>query len=111
MKYGLLALAIWAEVVATSALKASAGFTRPLPVAITIVGYGAAFFLLSLCLERLKMGAVYAIWSAAGILLISLSGAVLYRQRIDWGGWLGMGLIVAGVVVLLLFSDMDIEER
>lgn len=109
MKFALLALAIVSEVVATSALKASEGFSRWGPSALVVVGYGAAFYLLSLCLERMKVGLVYAIWSGAGVALISLVGWVLYRQRIDPMGWLGLGLIVVGVGVLVAFSDMDVN--
>ena len=109
MKYLLLALAIVSEVVATSALKASEGFTRWGATSVVIVGYGCAFYLLSLCLERMKVGLVYAIWSGAGVALVSLAGWLLYRQRIDLAGWFGLGLIVLGVSILVAFSDMDVN--
>lgn len=104
MHYFYLALAILCEVAATSALKAAEGFTRPLPSAVVVVGYGAAFFLLSLTLKTLPMGMVYAIWSGAGIVLISLVGWLWYRQPLDLPTVVGMALIICGVAVLHLFS-------
>ena len=102
--YVALGLAIVAEVIATSALKASAGFTRLGPSAIVVLGYGAAFYCLSLTLQSLSVGVAYAIWSGLGIVLITASGWVLYRQRVDTAALLGMALIVAGVAVIQLFS-------
>ena len=97
-----LGLAILAEVIATSALKASDSFTRPWPSLVVVVGYVLSFYLLTLCLDRIPLGVAYAIWSGVGITLIALSGAVLYRELPD--GWvlLGMGLIIGGVVVINL---------
>ena len=91
--YTSLALAIVAEVVATSALQASAGFTRLWPSVLVVLGYGVAFYCLSITL-----------WSGLGIVLITASGWVLYRQRVDTAALLGMALIVAGVAVIQLFS-------
>lgn len=102
--YGYLALAILVEVVATSALKASEGFTRPVPSVITVCGYGVAFWLLSLCLKDIPVGIAYAIWSGVGIVLISLIGWVVFRQTLDLAAIAGLGLIVAGVAVINLFS-------
>lgn len=99
-----LATAICAEVIATSALKASAGFTRLAPSAVVVVGYGAAFYLLALTLRSIPVGVAYAIWSGAGTVLVALIGWWLYGQRLDWAAWLGMALIIAGVLVMNLLS-------
>ena len=102
--YAALGLAIVAEVIATSALKASAGFTRLWPSVIVVLGYSAAFYGLSLTLQSLSVGVAYAIWSGLGIVLITLAAWWLYGQTIDTAGLVGMGLILAGVVVLNVFS-------
>ena len=102
--YTALALAIVAEVVATSALQASAGFTRLWPSVLVVLGYGVAFYCLSITLKTVPMGVAYALWSGLGIVLITASGWVLYRQRVDTAALLGMALIVAGVAVIQLFS-------
>ena len=102
--YVALGIAITAEVVATSALKASAGFTRLWPSVLVVLGYGVAFYCLSLTLKSIPVGVAYAIWSGLGIVLITAAGWVLYQQRIDWPAALGMALIVAGVAVIQLFS-------
>ena len=100
----LLLLAIAAEVVATSALAASNGFTRLLPSLIAAVGYAAAFYLLSQTLRTLPTGIVYAIWSGLGVVLITLVGWVWAKQPLDAPALLGLALIVSGVVVINLFS-------
>ncbi|WP_419150524.1 DMT family transporter [Paraburkholderia kururiensis] len=105
--YAWLAIAILAEVVATSALRASNGFTRLVPSAIVVVGYAIAFYGLSLTLKSIPVGIVYAIWSGAGIVLITLVALALYRQVPDAAAVVGLGLIVAGVVVLNVFSKME----
>jgi small multidrug resistance pump len=105
--YALLAIAIVAEVIATSAMRASDGFSRWLPSAIVVAGYGIAFYCLSLTLKSIPVGIVYAIWSGAGIVLITLVALVLYRQVPDLPALIGLGLIVAGVAVLNLFSKMQ----
>jgi small multidrug resistance pump len=105
--YALLAIAIVAEVIATSALRASEGFSRLLPTVVVVLGYGAAFYCLSLTLRSIPVGIVYAIWSGAGIVLITLVALVLYRQVPDWPAIIGLGLIVSGVVVLNVFSKMQ----
>ena len=104
MPYLYLLLAIAAEVIATTALKASRGFTRPGPTAIVVVGYLLAFYLLSLCVQHLQIGVVYAVWSAVGIVAITVLGFLVYGERIDVPGALGIGLIIAGVLVVQLFS-------
>lgn len=101
----LLALAIVAEVVGTSALKASEGFTRWWPSVLVVLGYGVAFYCLSLVLRSIPVGITYAVWSGLGIVLITVSAWWLYGQTVDTAGVIGMGLIVAGVVVLNVFSN------
>ena len=105
--YVLLAIAIVAEVVATSALRASDGFTRLIPATVVVVGYGISFYLLSLTLRSIPVGIVYAVWSGAGIVLITAVAAFLFKQVPDLPAVLGMGLIVAGVVVLNVFSKVS----
>ena len=100
----LLTIAIIAEVVGTSALKASAGFTRLAPSAVVVLGYAVAFYCLSLVLKTIPVGVAYAIWSGLGIVLITGVAWVVYDQEIDLAAAVGMGLIVAGVVVLNVFS-------
>ena len=105
----LLAIAIVAEVVGTSALKASEGFTRLGPSTVVVLGYGVAFYCLSLVLKSIPVGITYAVWSGLGIVLITLSAWWLYGQTIDTAGFIGMGLIVAGVVVLNVFSGTSLH--
>ncbi|MCC5882671.1 MAG: multidrug efflux SMR transporter [Halomonas sp.] len=107
MAFFYLALAIIAEVVATSALKATHGFTRLVPSLIVIVGYTIAFYMLSLVLRTIPVGIAYAIWAGLGIVLVALVGVLVYGQRPDLPAVLGIGLIVAGVVVIQLFSRMS----
>jgi small multidrug resistance pump len=104
MVWVYLLLAIAAEVVATSALKATESFTRIGPSVIVVLGYGAAFYLLSLTFRTLPVGVVYAIWSGVGIVLISLVGWIAFRQNLDAPAVIGIALIVAGVAVINLLS-------
>jgi small multidrug resistance pump len=99
-----LGTAIVAEVIGTSALKASDGFTRLWPSVIVVVGYACAFWLLALTLRSIPVGVAYAIWAGLGIVLIALVGVVLFGQKLDAPAIIGMGLIVAGVVVMNVFS-------
>jgi small multidrug resistance pump len=102
--YAYLIAAIVAEVIATSALKASEGFSRPWPSALVVTGYGIAFYFLAQTLRVFPVGVAYAIWSGLGIILISLVGWLWYGQALDAPAILGLALIVAGVVVVNLFS-------
>jgi small multidrug resistance pump len=102
--YIYLLVAIAFEVVATSALKETHGFTRLVPSLMAIVGYGLAFYFLSLPLRTMPVGVVYAIWCGAGIVLITAIGWVWFRQALDVPALIGMGLIMAGVMVINLFS-------
>ena len=105
MGYIYLAFAITAEVIGTTALQASQGFTKPLPSAVVVIGYGLAFYLLSLVLKHIPMGVAYAIWAGMGIVLITVAGALVYKQIPDLPAIIGMALIVAGVAVINLFSN------
>jgi small multidrug resistance pump len=104
LNYAYLAISIIAEVVATSALKASEGFARLWPSATVVIGYAISFYFLSLTLKVLPVGIVYAIWSGVGIVLISAIGWVLYGQKLDAAALAGMCLIVAGVLIVNLLS-------
>lgn len=104
MHWWYLGFAILAEVLATSALKAADGFTRPLPSLVVVVGYGTAFYLLSLTLRVIPVGIAYAIWSGVGTALIALLGWALFGQALDGAALLGLALIVAGVLVIQLGS-------
>ena len=106
MHWLYLAIAIVAEVVGTSFLKASAGFTRPLPSLAVVAGYGLAFFFLSRTLDTVPVGVAYAVWSGAGVTLVAVIGWLFFGQKLDAAACVGMGLIVAGVVVLNLFSKI-----
>ncbi|BBI72146.2 multidrug transporter [Vreelandella aquamarina] len=103
MTFVYLILAIVAEVIATSALKASVGFTRPLPSLLVVGGYGVAFYLLSLVLRTLPVGITYAIWAGLGIVLVTLVGIMVFGEKPDLPAVLGISLIVAGVVTLQVF--------
>ena len=102
--YLYLGIAIVMEVIATTALKASEGFSRPGPSLLTILGYAVAFYFLSLTLRTIPVGIAYAIWSGVGIVLISAVGWIWLRQALDVPAMIGLGLIVAGVIVVNLFS-------
>ena len=104
MTYAFLFTAIVLEGIGTLALKASEQFTKLLPVIVMVACYGTSFFFLSLVLRTLPVGIAYAIWSGLGIVLISMVGVVWFKQPLDLPAMLGLGLIVAGVVVVNLFS-------
>ena len=104
MHYLFLAAAIIAEVIATTALKASAGFSKLWPSLIVIFVYGIAFYCLSIALRKIPIGIAYAIWSGIGIVFISILGWVFYRQSLDAPAWIGIILIMIGVVVINVFS-------
>lgn len=103
----ILLLAILAEVIATSALKASENFTRPLPSLLVVAGYSTAFFLLSITLKTLPIGVAYAIWSGVGTALVAIVGWLYYRQSLDLPAILGLTLIIAGTLILNLFSKVS----
>ena len=99
-----LAIAIVAEVIGTTALKASNEFTRLWPSLIVVAGYGTAFYFMALSMRVLPVGIMYAIWSGMGIVLVSIIGWVVYRQVLDTPAIIGMGLIIAGAIVINVFS-------
>lgn len=104
MHYLYLTIAICAEVVATSFMKQSDGFTRPIPTLVMAIGYGIAFYCLSLTLRDIPTGVAYAIWSGVGIVLIALIAWLVHGQKLDAPAMIGMALIILGVVVMNLFS-------
>ena len=104
-----LFLAIMSEVIATASLKSTEGFTKPIPSIIVLVGYCAAFYFLSLTLDTISIGVAYAIWSGVGVATITVVSFFLYDQKIDLAGILGIGLIIAGVIVLRIFSESTVE--
>ena len=103
--YAFLAVAIAAEVIATSALRASEGFPRLWPSVLVVVGYAVAFYFLSLTLKTMPVGLAYAIWSGVGIVLVSAIAFFVYKQTLDLPALIGIGLIMAGVLVINLFSQ------
>lgn len=105
--YLYLALAIIAETMATTALKMSEQFTRPLPSVVVVIGYAAAFYLLSLSLRTIPIGVAYAVWSAVGIVLVTVAGMVMFKQEPDLPAVIGLLLIIAGVVTINVFSRMS----
>ena len=99
-----IGIAIIAEVIATTSLKASKEFTLLIPSTIVVIGYGVAFYFMTISLRVLPVGIMYAIWSGTGIVLVSVLGWVIYKQTLDIPAILGLGLIIAGVLVINLFS-------
>ena len=99
--------AIFFEIIATTALKYAAGFTQLIPSIITLSGYVASFYLLSLSLRTLPIGYTYAVWSAVGIISLAAIGALFMNEKIDLPGVIGMSFIVIGVVILSGFSNMS----
>ena len=104
-----LGIAIVAEVIATSALKASDGFSRFWPSLLVVVGYGVAFYCLSMTLKSIPVGVAYAIWSGMGVVLISTVAWLWFGQKLDAAMIVGMALIVAGVLVINLFSKATVH--
>ena len=99
-----LTMAIVAEVIATTMLKASEGFTRLWPSLVVVAGYAVAFWGLSMVVKTMPLGIVYAIWSGMGIVLVSIAAVFVYQQKLDLPAVFGMGLIIAGVLVINLLS-------
>lgn len=104
MGYIYLFFAIIAEIAGTSALKASHQFTKLVPSIIVFIGYGVAFYLLSLVLKTIPVGIAYAIWCGVGIVFITLIGIFFFKERLDFFAFIGIGFIIAGVLVINLFS-------
>lgn len=108
MSWLYLLIAIFAEIVATTALKKTEGFSQLLPSALTLVGYAIAFYFLSLSLRTIPVGIAYAVWSGVGIVAISIIGIVLFQQKLDLAALVGIGFIVLGVLVLNIFSKSSV---
>lgn len=103
-KWIALGIAIVAETIGTSAMKSSEGFSKLLPSVIVVIGYGIAFYFLSMTLKAIPVGIAYAIWSGVGIILISLVGWIMFGQKLDAPALIGIALIIAGVIVMNVFS-------
>lgn len=99
-----LGIAIISEVIATTALKASESFTRLLPSTVSVLGYCIAFWCLTIPMRSMPTGVIYAIWSGAGIVLIAAAGWLVHGQKLDVAAMAGIGLIIAGVIIINLFS-------
>ena len=99
-----------AEVTATSALKASAEFTKPVPSIVVIVGYSVSFYFLSMCLRTMSIGVAYAVWSGRGMVLVAFVGVLVYGERLDLAAGIGMSLIIAGVIILNTVSKTALHS-
>jgi small multidrug resistance pump len=109
MVYLYLMIAIVAEVIATTTLRASDSFTKFWPSVVVVIGYSTSFYFLSWCVKWMSIGFVYAVWCGVGIVLVAVLAAIVYKQVPDAWGIVGMGLIVAGVVVLNVLSKTAIH--
>ena len=99
-----LFFAILSEVIATSSLKLSNGFTKPIPSVVVVIGYSASFYLLSLALKVMPVGVAYAIWSGVGLILTVIAGMIIWRETLDWARVVGIVLILAGIVFINVVS-------
>lgn len=99
-----LSVAIFCEVVATSALKSSEGFTKLIPSVVVVLGYGVAFYFLSLAIKSIPLGVAYAVWAGLGIVLVAAIAWIFHGQKLDLWACVGIGLIISGVAVLNLLS-------
>lgn len=100
----ILLFAILSEVIGTTALKFSEGFTKPIPSFIVALGYGTSFYLLSIALKSMPIGVAYAIWSGVGLVLTVIAGMIIWKETLDWARVLGIVLILAGIVLINVFS-------
>ncbi|MCH1480853.1 MAG: multidrug efflux SMR transporter [Candidatus Poseidoniaceae archaeon] len=108
-KWAYLGLAILTEVIATASLKSTDGFTKFWPSLVVVIGYCSAFYFLSLTLDTIPIGVAYAIWSGVGIASLAIISVLIFDQKIDLAGAFGMALIIAGVVILRVFSDASVD--
>ncbi len=104
--FGILFLAILSEVIATSALKFSEGFTKLIPSVVVVIGYGLSFYLLSITLKTLPIGVAYAIWSGVGLILTVLAGILLWQEKLDWARVTGIVLIIVGIIFINVVSSV-----
>lgn len=105
----LLTVAIFGEVLATTMLKSTEGFTKATPSLLVLLGYGVAFYFLSLALKSISVGVAYAVWSGVGVALVTLLAWIFYEQKMDMWGFVGLGLIISGVAVLSLLSRTHVH--
>ncbi|ETD66667.1 multidrug transporter [Pelistega indica] len=105
MHWIFLIIAILAEIIATSALQASNGFSKLLPSMTSVVGYIITFYMLSLAIKQIPLGIAYAIWSGVGIVVLALIGYFFYKQTLDLPAIVGLGMIVVGVIIINVFSN------
>ena len=104
-----IAIAILAEVIGTSALKSANQFTNPVPSIVVVLGYGVAFYFLSIALKTIPVGLAYAAWAGLGVVLVALIAWIVHGQALDGWAFVGIALIVAGVLVLNLLSKVNIH--
>jgi small multidrug resistance pump len=102
-------LAVLSEVIATTSLKFSEGFTKFLPSFIVVVGYGLSFYLLSISLKIMPIGIAYALWSGIGIILTVIAGKMIWQEALDWPRLTGIGLILLGILIINLFSKVTVR--
>ena len=107
--FTILFFAILSEVIATSALKFSEGFTKLVPSVIVVVGYGLSFYLLSLSLKVFPIGIAYAIWSGVGLVLTVIAGMLIWKESLDWARVTGILLIIAGIILINVFSKATVH--
>jgi len=103
----ILFFAIVSEVVGTTSLKFSEGFTKPVPSVIVAVSYGLSFYLLSISLKEIPLGIAYALWSGVGIVLTMIAGILIWREPLDWARVTGTALIIGGIMLMNLFSKVS----
>ena len=106
----ILFFAILSEVIATTALKLSDGFTKIIPSVIVVIGYGASFYLLSISLKVIPIGLAYAIWSGVGIVLTVIAGIIIWRESLDWARVIGIIFIILGILIINLFSKITTHQ-
>jgi small multidrug resistance pump len=109
MAYFYLAIAIICEVIATSALKASQEFTKPLPSLLVLCGYSCAFYFLAYSLKEIPIGIAYALWAGIGIVLVACIGTLFYQQKLDRPAILGIAFILIGVLIINIYSNIKIH--
>lgn len=107
--FAILFIAILSEVIGTTALKFSEGFTRLIPSVVVFLGYGLSFYLLSLSLKVFPIGIAYAIWSGVGLILTVIAGILIWRETLDWARVVGILLILAGIILINVFSKATVH--
>jgi small multidrug resistance pump len=107
--FTILFFVILSEVIATSALKFSEGFTKLVPSVIVVAGYGFSFYLLSLSLKVFPIGIAYAIWSGVGLVLTVIAGMIIWKETLDWARVTGIVLIIAGIILINVFSKATVH--